>query len=72
MKHFPVCIPVTKSAFKNFNLKIEMVMYKAHKDKSLGIDKRQMGVMLFHLKVSEVVRFRYFNVPKIANQMKVL
>ena len=51
MKHFPVNIPVTKSNIKNINLKIEMIMYKANKDSSVGVEKRQMGVMLFHLKV---------------------
>ena len=57
VKHFPVNIPVSRTALKNFNLKIEMIMYKANKDKSISIDKRQMGVMLFHLKV--IPRFQW-------------
>ena len=44
-------IPVSRNALKNFNLKIEMIMYKANKDKTISIEKRQMGVMLFHIKV---------------------
>jgi len=50
VKHFPVHIPINKSNLNGTNLKIEMVMYKSSKDKNIGIEKRQMGVMLFHLK----------------------
>ena len=51
MQHFPVNIPVSRNALENLNLKIEMIMYKANKDKTISIEKRQMGVMLFHIKV---------------------
>lgn len=57
VKHLPINIPLTKNALKNVNLKIEMIMYKANKDKTITIDKRQMGVMLFHVKVSSILLY---------------
>lgn len=52
VKHFPINVPISMSALKSCNLKIEMIMYKSNRDRTITIEKRQMGVMLFHLKVN--------------------
>lgn len=50
VKHFPINLPISRATLKSYNLKLEMIMYKASKDNTITIEKRQMGVMLFHLR----------------------